>query len=313
MSNPLYPIVAGIAIRMDEQGRFNLNDLHKASGKNPKNSPAQWLRTKQAQKLMNLLEKKAIQACTVSTEGRNGGTFAHEILAVEYTGWISMEFRIIVNETFIDYKRSTFSTSVHKSHCQQLERENQLIAIQIELLSQQNESLVQQNSLLKERIELGLQCRDLPLAQTYPDTASLARDDASSSDLSFSPEPLPASAYPQPFSDEPWCHILALWAMDVCNGNFRLFHLDSIGIKGAEQPVILVRINHILEHVANHPGGKEILLKYSSLAFKRKLLIHDILLDNKARERTLNGKRVSNLRALKVRGLRAWGIRVTLD
>ena len=36
--------------------------------------------------------------------GRNGGTFAHELVAVEYAGWISPRFRIKVNQTFIDYR-----------------------------------------------------------------------------------------------------------------------------------------------------------------------------------------------------------------
>lgn len=42
--------------------------------------------------------------CIVSKEGRNGGTFAHELIAVEYAGWISPKFRILVNQTFIAYR-----------------------------------------------------------------------------------------------------------------------------------------------------------------------------------------------------------------
>ena len=61
-------------------GRFNLNALHKASGLGTNKAPAQWLRTQTAKSLLAELEKD---------EGRNGGTFAHELLAIEYAGWIS--------------------------------------------------------------------------------------------------------------------------------------------------------------------------------------------------------------------------------
>ncbi|WP_277992788.1 phage antirepressor KilAC domain-containing protein [Yersinia enterocolitica] len=36
--------------------------------------------------------------------GVNQGTFAHELLAIEYAGWISPAFRLQVNQTFLDYK-----------------------------------------------------------------------------------------------------------------------------------------------------------------------------------------------------------------
>ena len=69
-------------------GRFNLNALHKASGLGTNKAPAQWLRTQTAKSLLAELEKETVQICIVSDEGRNGGTFAHELLAIEYAGWI---------------------------------------------------------------------------------------------------------------------------------------------------------------------------------------------------------------------------------
>lgn len=99
------PIVEGIKIRLDNEGRYNLNDLHKASETNANKAPAQWLRTKQAQELVDQLEKETVQICIVSSEGRNGGTFAHELLAISYAGWISPVFQLTVNQTFIDSRR----------------------------------------------------------------------------------------------------------------------------------------------------------------------------------------------------------------
>ena len=98
------PVVAGIEITTDQDGRYNLNALHRASGLGPNKAPAQWLRTESARKLVQLAQEKTMQKCIVSKDGRGGGTFAHENVATEYAGWINTEFRWIVNQTFIDYR-----------------------------------------------------------------------------------------------------------------------------------------------------------------------------------------------------------------
>lgn len=103
MSNKL-PIVVGIEIPLDGHGRYNLNSLHKASGLGEEKAPAKFLRNKSTKSLVLELEKQTGQICLVSSEGKNGGTFAHEILAIEYAGWIRSDFRIQVNQAFIDFK-----------------------------------------------------------------------------------------------------------------------------------------------------------------------------------------------------------------
>lgn len=113
MSNVIQlPVIAGVEITTDPEGRFNLNLLHKASGEGAEKAPAKWLRNKQTQELVNEVEKQTGQICTVSIEGRNGGTFAHELLAVEYAGWISPAFRIQVNQTFIDYRTGNLQPAI---------------------------------------------------------------------------------------------------------------------------------------------------------------------------------------------------------
>ncbi len=98
------PVIAGIEITTDESGRFNLNALHRASALGSSKAPAQWLRTKQAQELVSEVEKQTMQICIVSVEGRNGGTFAHELLAISYAGWISPAFQLQVNQVFLDFR-----------------------------------------------------------------------------------------------------------------------------------------------------------------------------------------------------------------
>lgn len=113
------PVVAGVEITTDTDGRFNLNALHRASGGEPGKAPAQWLRTQQAQELIAALEgqspetgsgEETVQKCIVSQPGRSGGTFAAEELAVSYAGWISPAFQLQVNRTFIAYRKGALPT-----------------------------------------------------------------------------------------------------------------------------------------------------------------------------------------------------------
>ncbi|WP_242014265.1 KilA-N domain-containing protein [Serratia marcescens] len=105
--------IAGVEISTDSDGRFNLNALHNASGLGLNKAPAQWLRTKSAQEVINELQKDTVQICIVSSEGRNGGTYAHQLLAVSYAGWISPAFQLQVNQAFIDYRTGKLSPTVN--------------------------------------------------------------------------------------------------------------------------------------------------------------------------------------------------------
>ncbi|QBY42915.1 KilA-N domain-containing protein [Arsenophonus nasoniae] len=107
LTNEHYPIIAGVEITTDSDGRFNLNALHKASGGKDAKRPKTWLETKQAKELIEELRQNSAlgqEVIKVQKGGINPGTFAHELLAIEYAGWISPRFRLMVNQTFLDYK-----------------------------------------------------------------------------------------------------------------------------------------------------------------------------------------------------------------
>lgn len=105
------PVIAGVQIHTDHCGRFNLNALHRASGAGDHKRPSKWLATEQARELAAALQaqspKMGFEVIQRVRGGNAGGTFAHELLAVEYAGWISPAFRLKVNQTFLDYRRGT--------------------------------------------------------------------------------------------------------------------------------------------------------------------------------------------------------------
>lgn len=107
VANKSLPVIAGVDINTDEEGRFNLNALHKASGGRDAKRPKAWLATKQAQELIEELRQNPAfgeDVIKVTKGGIAPGTFAHELLAVEYAGWISASYRLQVNQTFLDFK-----------------------------------------------------------------------------------------------------------------------------------------------------------------------------------------------------------------
>ena len=105
------PVIAGISITVDKDGRYNLNALHKASGGEKKNNPSYWLSLQGTQELILELEQQlsdteiSVSVVQSIKGGINQGTFAHELLAVSYAGWISPKFQLMVNQVFLDYKK----------------------------------------------------------------------------------------------------------------------------------------------------------------------------------------------------------------
>jgi len=121
------PVIAGVEITTDEAGRFNLNALHRASGTGDHKRPSKWLATEHAKALIEELQKNlspnqgfgqilldAEIPVSVIKGGVSPGTFAHELLAISYAGWISPAFQLQVNQVFLDYRTGRLSVPVAK-------------------------------------------------------------------------------------------------------------------------------------------------------------------------------------------------------
>ncbi|CAJ1839661.1 phage antirepressor KilAC domain-containing protein [Aeromonas veronii] len=141
------PVIAGVEITTDEAGRFNLNALHQASNLGAEKAPSKWLRNKQAQELVAEVEKQTGQICIVSIEGRNGGTFAHELLAISYAGWISPAFHLQVNQVFLDYRTGKLTPQPTK------EVSRKELAIMVLQAEEENERLLAANQVLESQLE----------------------------------------------------------------------------------------------------------------------------------------------------------------
>lgn len=85
--------IADTAIRTDTEGRYCLNDLHRASGGNPNHRLGEWLRNAQTQALIAEIEIAEIPAIQ-SKQGL--GTFVAKDLVYAYAMWISPAFHLKV-------------------------------------------------------------------------------------------------------------------------------------------------------------------------------------------------------------------------
>lgn len=103
-----HPVVAGHEITTDEHGRFNLNAIHRASEKGSHKLPSQWSRRRDTQELIAELKSQRadlhFEPLSAVRGGAYPGTYAHELLAISYAGWISPKFQLLVNQVFIDYR-----------------------------------------------------------------------------------------------------------------------------------------------------------------------------------------------------------------
>lgn len=87
--------ISHVAIRQDDQGRYCLNDLHKASGNEIKHRPQYWLALQQTKELIEEIEKDGIPSFS-KTIGRHGSTYVVKELVYSYAMWISAKFHLQV-------------------------------------------------------------------------------------------------------------------------------------------------------------------------------------------------------------------------
>ena len=85
--------ISDITIRQDDQGRYCLNDLHKAAGSEDKHRPTYWLKIQQTLDLQKELEIDGIPSI-VTKQGL--GTFTVKELVYAYAMWISAKFHLAV-------------------------------------------------------------------------------------------------------------------------------------------------------------------------------------------------------------------------
>jgi anti-repressor protein len=89
-------VLDGISIRQDVEGRYCLNDLHRASGGENRHRPSLWVDNQQTQALIDEISKAGITALVSVKGGSQPGTYVCKELVYAYAMWISAPFHLKV-------------------------------------------------------------------------------------------------------------------------------------------------------------------------------------------------------------------------
>ena len=101
--NTLPIVIENVSIHQDAQGRYCMNDLHKASGGEKRHQPSNWL---VSQQIIELIEELSIPGIPgiekiQPVSSKQGiGTFVVKELVYAYAMWVSAKFHLKVIRTF---------------------------------------------------------------------------------------------------------------------------------------------------------------------------------------------------------------------
>lgn len=151
-------VIDGITVKQDAEGRYCLNDVHKAAGAAERHKPIHWSGNDATHKLIKTLKvENPTFSPIVAKAGRYGGTYAVEDLVYTYAMWISAEYHLKVVRA---YKRlATEGVAVHENAAQDL-LDNPLKYLTA--LMGQAQKLVEENARLEQKVE-----QDKPKVQVF--------------------------------------------------------------------------------------------------------------------------------------------------
>lgn len=154
--------VCSVAIKQDAEGRYCLNDLHKAAGSIKHQQPAKFFEAQHAQDLASEIGEFA----KATAMGRNGGTFVVKELVYAYAMWISPKFHL---EVIRSYDRlATEGVAVHASAAE---------AVLDDPLTYMEKVIAQAKMLKAERDRLALENKEMaPKAVVFDNCMALRQE-----------------------------------------------------------------------------------------------------------------------------------------
>lgn len=108
-SRTVTAMIHATPIRRDAEGRYCPNDLHRAAGGNKKHQPSDFIRMESTQALAAALSNSGISRINPIdlSRGRYGGTYVHKMLALDYSAWISSEFKLAAYTAFEEHTQAS--------------------------------------------------------------------------------------------------------------------------------------------------------------------------------------------------------------
>lgn len=131
-------VINEVEIGTDEDGRYSLNDLHKAAGGEKNLQPNYFMRTKEFKGTVEVLtpQNSGIKPVTRKAGRYNGGTWICEELVIDYAMWVSPEFKVKVIQTFLalskgDHDKASAIISNNRKQLDIIKKRDQVMASSI--------------------------------------------------------------------------------------------------------------------------------------------------------------------------------------
>lgn len=121
VASPVPSTIDTITIRQDAEGRYCLNDLHKAAGDKLSDKPANFLRQCQTEALVKALlenEQCPAEPLKVINGGKGRGTYVVREVVYAYAMWISPAFHLKVIRAYD--RLATQGVAVHENAAEDL-------------------------------------------------------------------------------------------------------------------------------------------------------------------------------------------------
>ncbi|HEC73959.1 MAG TPA: KilA-N domain-containing protein, partial [Methylophaga aminisulfidivorans] len=104
-------VVADTQVNTDSEGRYCLNDLHKAAGGLSQHQPAKYFSNQQAQNLISEIGEHAVTR--IRGRGKAQGTYVVEELVYAYAMWISPSFNLKVLRAYKQLQTQGIAVADH--------------------------------------------------------------------------------------------------------------------------------------------------------------------------------------------------------
>lgn len=145
--------INGTDIKVDTNGLYRLNDLHKASGFGREKRPAEWARYEHAKALINEVSTRGVISrtpqFTVVQGGLRQGTWGNKLIALSYAAWLDVKFHIEVFTVFEQYSTQGYAVNpnITTEQIQQLEGELSVTKLQLAMVQQEVKDVRNEASL----------------------------------------------------------------------------------------------------------------------------------------------------------------------
>jgi len=121
--------VDGVLIAQDKEGRYSLNDLHRAAvaaGKaTDSQRPSNFIKSAGVEAFAQVLSEATKRASVVTVKGNKSGTYGVELIVMRYAAWIDPVFEVRIYQTFqaiATGKLAEFQAEQDRKHSRQAAR-----------------------------------------------------------------------------------------------------------------------------------------------------------------------------------------------